>query len=106
MHFFSAQRDSRRAAKSDGRKSADGFPLPVNLPLSTYSFFLRNFLFAFRLSERATAKALCTAVARNANVRALTVLGNQVEILSDCREPSGGNHFRKENAVARRRERL
>lgn len=92
MHFFSAQREKEE-------KVPDDFPPPVNLPLSTYSFFSRNFLFAFRLSERATAKALCTAVARNANVRALTVLGNQVEILSDCREPSGGNHFRKENAV-------
>lgn len=41
--------------KSDGekRKGADDFPLPVNLLLSPYSFFLRNFLFAFRLSERA-----------------------------------------------------
>jgi len=75
-----SMRAARFSPKSDERKSADGFPLSVNLPLSTYSFFLQNFLFAFRSSERATAKALCTAVARNANVRALTVLGNQVEI--------------------------
>lgn len=34
------------------RKGANDFPLPANLPLSTYSFFLRNFLSAFRLSER------------------------------------------------------
>lgn len=38
------------------RKGADDFPLPVNLLLSTYSFFLRNFLFAFRLSERGDGK--------------------------------------------------
>lgn len=43
-----------RKPKSDEeeRKGADDFPLPVNLLLSTYSFFVRNFLFAFRLSER------------------------------------------------------
>lgn len=89
----------------------------MNLPLSTYSFFSRNFLFTFRLSYNGASNdregrkegercrigdwkssSVSSSTNRNANIRVLTVLGNQVEILSVCREPLGGNHFRKESA--------
>jgi len=45
-----------------------------------------------------------TAAEVAAIVRAPTVLGNQIEILSGYREASGGNHPRKEGADPRERE--
>lgn len=82
-------------------------PARENLLLSMRS--LSSWKFLFRVSLKRMHNGAKEKVRKSAPhewwhgcTSAPTVLGNQVEILSHHREPSGGNHFRKESA--RRRE--
>lgn len=109
VHFLGAQRGSRCEQRRENKPRWLPAAPSVNLPLINLFVFLAKFPFRVSLKRARNGESAVhsgSTNVRNANVRALTVLGNQVEILSDYREPSGGNHFRKENAVARQRERL
>lgn len=97
MHFLNAQCWFPPRSEQRCEKKRRWLPAACEFTLINVFVFLAKFPFRVSLKRACNGESVVrSGNTKCENVRALTVLGNQVEILSDCREPSGGNHFRKE----------
>jgi hypothetical protein len=104
---------ARRGAKSAGGNGGDDFSPPCLRDFALINAFASHAKFPLRVSlkrmhrgaSRRGAWEGWRSGARKAAIvpGAPTVPGNQVEILSGYREPSGGNHPRKEGADSQER---